>query len=516
MIKQPPQQASTRVAFNTMILYLKVLLTGGISLYSVRLVLYALGASDFGIFSLIAGTTAMLSFLNSAMTTSTQRYLSFHQGIGDKEMQKKIFTNSWVLHIVVGIIVVGALLALAPFLFNGFLNIPADRISTAKTVYYFKSVSVFFTIISVPFTASLIARENMLWIAVVTIMESVLRLGIALSLVWFIQTERLAMYGLFMALLSIVTFLLYAVFCLKKYDECNVRSYRISKPLIKELGSFAGWNMFGAFSILGRTQGLAIILNVFLGTVINAAYGITIQIASTVFSFAQSMPRAIKPQIMQSEGKNDRQRMLRLSMMASKFGFFLLALMTIPIIFEMSAILELWLNNVPNYTVIFVSLFLIATLVKQTTIGLHAAILATGKIKAFQMIVGGIRLLNLPIAYLLLKLEFPPYSVLICVIATEFATCIFVLFLSKMKTGLSIKEYFERVILKEIIPLLSIIATCWIVTRYLETDFRFLITGMSSMAVFSFFVYFTGLCKDEKVLINSLLKKIIAKFYPKD
>ena len=507
MIKQQ-QQASTRVAFNTMVLYFKMLITIGISLYSVRLVLDALGISDFGIFSLIAGVTAMLSFLNSAMTTSTQRYLSFHQGTGNKEMQKKVFANSWILHIVMGVTVVGVLLALMPFLFGGILNIPVDRVSTAKMIYYFKCASVFFAIVSAPFTALLVARENMLWIAVVNIIESILKLGIALSLIWFIQTERLAVYGLFIALLSIVTFLLSAVFCLKKYDECSVRNYRIDKPLIKELSSFASWNMFGAFSFLvGRSHGLAVILNVFLGTAINAAYGIAMQISSVITSLAQSIPKALQPQIMQSEGLSDRQRMLRFAMMASKFGFFLLAFIAIPMIFEMPAILEFWLKEVPNYSVVFASLYLIALLVRQTMIGLHTAIQAIGDIRTFQIGISGIRFFNLPIAYLLLKWGYPPYSVLICVIVTEFVACIFVLFLSKKKAGLSIKDYFERVILKTIIPLFSILATCWLISKYITVDFRFLITGMVSMTVFAASVYFTGLCKDEKILINNLLKK---------
>ena len=508
MIKQP-QQASTRVAFNTGILYVKTLVVMGISLYSVRLILSALGVSDFGIFSLVAGIIAMLSFLNSAMTASTQRYLSFHQGTNDFEMQKKVFTNSWVLHLAIGAIVVVLLLLLTPFLFDGFLNIPADRIVAAKTVYYFMAVSVFFTIISVPFTASINAHENMTWIAVVNIIESIFRLGIALSLVWFIQAERLIMYGLFMALLSFVSFMLYAVFCLKKYNECNIKRYQIDKPLIKELTSFAGWNMFGALCGVGRAQGLAVILNIFFGTIVNAAYAVAVQVSAAASFFSQSMLRALNPQIMQSEGMNDRERMLRLSMMASKFGFFLFAIIAIPAIFEMPAILELWLKNVPEYAVAFCSLFLIVTLTNQITIGLQSAIQAVGKIKVYQTAVGGVLLLNLPIALLLLRWGFPAYSVLICAVIVEVIACVLRLILLKKIAGMSIKAYFKRVIFKGIPPLLALLAACWLITSYLTGDFRFLITSMVSAGVFLGSVYLMGLCKDEKNLLDNLAKKVI-------
>lgn len=506
-----PQRASTRVAFNTMILYAKMLITMGISLYSTRLVLNALGVSDYGIFNLIAGVIAMLSFLNAAMTTSTQRYLSFHQGTGDFEMQKKIFTNSWILHIAIGVIVVVLLLTLVPFLFSGFLNIPLDRIPMAKALYYFMSASVFFTIIAVPFTASLNTHENMLWIAIVNIIESFIKLGIAISLLYFIQNERLIVYGVLMAILSVISFALYAAYCLKKYDECNVRNYQIDKPLIKELGGFAGWNVFGSLCAVGRFQGLAVILNMFFGTAVNAAYGIANQILGQLQFFSGTMLRAINPQIMQSEGMNDRQRMLRLSTIASKFGFFLLAFIAIPCIFEMPVILKLWLKNVPDNTVIFCNLTLIGAMFMQLTVGLQSAFQATGKIKYYQLIVGGLILSNLPIAYCLLLAGLPSYSVLVSYICLEFVACFTRLFLLKKLAGLSIREYILSVFVKVFLPLLTIIATCWLITNYLKFDFRFLVTITISIVVFAITIYFTGFCKDEKLLVNNMIRKVLKR-----
>ncbi|GHU61995.1 hypothetical protein FACS1894123_02210 [Bacteroidia bacterium] len=506
-----PTSASSKVVFNTGVLYAKMLITMGISLYSVRLVLNALGESDYGIFNLIAGVIAMLSFLNAAMTVSTQRYLSFHQGTGDFEMQKKVFTNSWILHIGIGIIVVVLLLALSPFLFNGFLNISTDRISAAKAVYYFMTASVFFTIITVPFTASLNAHENMLWIAVVMIIESLLKLGIAISLVYFIETERLFYYGLLTAGITAVSFLLYAAFCLKKYNECNVRNYAVDKPLIKELTGFAGWNLFGVVANAGRVQGMAIILNLFFGTVVNAAYGIANQVASQVNMLSATLLRALNPQIMQSEGANDRQRMLRLSMMASKFGFFLVAIIAIPFIFEMPIILKLWLKNVPDNTVVFCSLILVAALFTQLTVGLQSAMQSTGKIKEYTTYVAGTMLLNLPLAFVIIKVGFPAYYAIITYAVVDCICSVMRLFFAKKYADLSIREYINRVFAKEILPLLLSVVVCFVTVNYIHSDYRVLFTLVFSVIVFCAAIYLFGLCEDEKILVNAMIRKVLRK-----
>ena len=338
-------QAATKVFFNTGVLYLRMLLTVGISLYTTRLVLNALGVDDFGIYNLIAGIITMLSFLNTAMAVSTQRYLSFYQGRKDKGMQKMVFANSFLLHILIGLSVVILLEAIGVFLFDGFLNIPGDRIEVARIIYHFMSLTVFFTIVAVPFSGSLYAHENILWVAIVTIIEVLLKLGIAI-LLYTINFDKLIFYGFTMAAVSIVSLLLYMIFCMKKYEECSLKVRRFyDKSLMKELSSFAGWNLFGAICGVGRSQGLAVILNLFFGTIVNAAYAIANQISGQLNFFSATMLRALNPQIMKSEGAGDRERMLRLSMSASKFGFFLLAFIAIPCIFEMPSILKFWLIN---------------------------------------------------------------------------------------------------------------------------------------------------------------------------
>lgn len=504
--------AANRVALNTGILYGRMVITMGITLYSTRLILNALGSTDYGIFNLLAGIIVMLSFLNTAMATSTQRYLSYHQGRNDVAMQKRIFTNSLMLHILIGVVIVIGLEIAALFLFDGFLNIPDNRIDSAKTIFHFMSLTVFFTIIAVPFNGSLVAHENMFWVAFVNIVETLLKLVIAL-LLYIIVSDKLIVYGILTASITVISFFLYAFYCFRKYPECTlVGLTKVNRTMMSELGSFAGWNLFGSLCSLGRTQGFAILLNLFFGTVVNAAYGIANQVGAQLLFFSTTMLRALNPQIMKSEGSGDRKRMLRLSMIASKFGFFLVAIFSIPCIFEMETILKFWLNNVPEYTVTFCRLILIGALINQLTIGLQSAMQATGNIRFYQIVVGGVILFNLPVGYTLLKLGYPAYSVLISYVVIEFSACVFRLIICRRNTGLRISDYMRNVIFKEFSPVCLSCLTCLASIFFIHSDFRFVYTVALSVVVFSVAVFYTGLLANERLMVLNVIEKGVKKF----
>jgi O-antigen/teichoic acid export membrane protein len=506
-------QAAKRVAVNTGFLYGKMLITMVIVLYSTRLVLDALGVDDFGIFNLVAGVISMLSFLNAAMATSTQRYMSFNIGARNEGKLNSVFRTSVILHLFIGIIIVILLEVVGLFLFNGFLNISENRIPTAKIVYQFMVISTFFTINAVPYDAAIIAHENLLFDAIVGVFESVLKLGIAIALS-FSQNDRLILYGILMAVLIILIRIIKSIYCFRKFDECKFnRKASFDITLLKEMFSFASWNTFGALCGMGRNQGIAIILNVFFGTVVNAAYGIANQVNSQLFSFSSNMLKALNPQIIKSEGSGDRERMLYLSMVASKYGFFLLAIFGIPLIFEMPFVLKLWLNNVPEHTVIFCRLILIATLTNQLTIGLQTAIQSTGKIKLYQMFVGGIILLNLPIGWILLTLDFPAYSVIVSMIFIELLACISrIIFLNRI-AGLSITKYFQNVIYKIAVPIMITVIIIGIL--YINLDYgylRVILLSFVSTLVILISIYTTGLIEKERLIINRIFLKLTSNF----
>lgn len=507
------QSGAKRVIVNTGVLYGRMLLTVGVSLYATRIVLNALGSEDFGVYNLVAGIVAILSFLNNAMATATQRFLSFYQGKRDLGMQRAVFSSSASLHLFIGIILVALLEFTGLFLFDGFLNIPEERIDTARIVYHWVVLSVFFTVQTVPFTGVLISRENMLWVALVGIAEVVLKLVLAFSLLTT-DWDKLAMYSAGLAVIHFLSLLLYMFYCLQKYPECRLN--HIFHPDIRqmrELMSFTGWNLFGAMCGVGRTQGIAIILNLFFGAMINAAYGIANQVSGQLSFFSSSLLRAINPQIMKSEGAGDRERMLRLSMTASKFGFFLFALFAVPTIFEMDSILEFWLKDVPEYTVVFCQLALLGTLVNQLTIGLQSAIQATGQIKVYQAAVGTVILLNLPASYVLLSFGLPVWSTMAAYVIIEFAACLLRIYFLHRLANMSVRQYFKRVFMREVWPSLILVIICILLQNINIHKADFILTYLVCIPLFLINVFFWGLEQNEKTIIKSLYWKMINKFY---
>lgn len=509
-------QAANRVVLNTGALYGRMLITIFISLYSTRLVLNALGAQDYGIFNLVGGVIAMLSFLNMAMTISTQRYMSFHIGAGDMEKLKKVFNSSILLHFIMGITLVALFELVGIYAFDHVLNMPADRIATAKTIFHFMVVSTFFTIASVPYDATLIARENMPVIAILGVFEGLSKLAIAISLL-YIAGDKLVIYGALSAGLTVLLLLIKRVYCSLRYEESKVKVRKyFNKGLLKEMFSYAGWNMFGASSVVARNQAQAMILNVFFGTVINAAYGIANQVNAQLTYFSVTMLQSLNPQIIKSEGSGDRARMLRLAMIASKFSFLLLSFFAIPVIIEAPFILKLWLKNVPDHTVILCRLIIVASLINQLSQGIQVAIQSVGKIKVYQMVVSLLIIINLPVAYLLLKAGSPPYAVLIGAICMEVITLIYRMFAANSITGLSVPEYLHKVILRAVMPV-ALAAAVSLMPQFImgEGFARLLVTGSISVIAITLSVKFLGLTPYEIGKIEGMIMKLASKVSPR-
>ena len=505
-------QASHKVAFNTFILYTRVVITGGITLYTTRLVLEALGVEDYGIYSLIAGVVAMLVFLNAALTVSTQRYLSYYEGKNDPVKQKSIFAGSLMLHILAAMLIVVGMEIAGLFLFDGFLNIPGGRLEDARIAYRMMEAMVFFAILSVPFTATVNAHEDMLLLAVVNIVEVVLRLILVALLFCLKQDERLVFYSVANAVVSLAAFLLYVIICKLRYKECTLQIHRYARrEEVNELKSFTGWNLFDSLCNVARSQGISVVLNIFCGVVVNAAYAIAGQLGAYFTFFSSSILQTMNPQIMKSEGNDNRKRMLRLSMTTSKLAFFLFAAIAIPGIFEMKGLLGWWLKEIPSQSEIFCILVLICTLVNLLTIGLQSAIQATGRIKVYQATVSSLLLMILPVAIVLLWLGFPSYSVLIGSILIESVACCLRLYFLKKIAGLSLREYACRVFGKEFFPLLILVSVCLLTTISISWQWRFVITFFLSGIFFLPGVYFTGLCPDEKTVVKDLVGKAVVK-----
>jgi O-antigen/teichoic acid export membrane protein len=505
-------KSANRVIKNTGFLYGRLLITIFISLYSTRLILNALGAVDYGIFTLVGGVISMLSFINGAMIIATQRYLSISLGAGDMNKLKSVFSSSVILHLIIGFSIIILLEIAGLFLFNGALNIPADRIPTAKIIFHLMVISTFFTINAVPYDASINSHENMLFDALTGIFESVVKLGIAIWLIYS-DFDKLILYGILMASLTILIRLIKSFYCYRKYEECRikVRSH-IDIKLLKEMVSFAGWNLFGLFCSVLKNQGLAILLNLFFGIVINAAYGIANQVNSNIRAFSSNMIRAIMPQITKSEGSGDRSRMLRLSVFASKMSFFLLAFFSLPLVVEMPFVLKIWLKTVPENAVIFCQLILLLTMLYQITIGTMMAVTSVGDIRSFQIAVGALEIFNLPLAFALIKVGLPAYFVFVGSIIMEFVASGIRVWYAHKISGLDIREFFTRTWLRSMLSALLVAFSAFLIRSFLPEGFlRFILVGITTTLSIAILLRYFVLTSDENEKIDELFLSIINK-----
>ena len=501
-----------RVVKNTGFLYARMAITVFISLYVTRLVLAALGVEDFGTFSVVGGAITMLTFLNAAMTAASQRFMSYARGEGNNHKQKNIFNVSVLLHFFIAIAVVLLLEGAGYIFFNGLLKINPERMHAAKLIYQFLIVSTFFTIISVPYDAVINAHENMFFVAVLGIIESLLKLGIALFITYTVF-DKLISYGFLMALLAIFLLLIRRVYCHRKYEEVeiNIRKY-YSKPLFKEMTSFASWSFLGSSSSLISYYGQGIVVNMFFGTTVNAAQGISGQISGQLGAFAGTMMKALNPVIVKSEGAGDRKLMLKASIIGSKMSFFLLVIFYIPVIIEMPYIFGLWLKDVPEYAVIFCRLLLIRNLIEQLFLTLSSSIAAVGNIKKFQTFKVALNCLPIIVSYILFSFNYPPYSLYIVFLIYSICDAAIILYFAKKECGLSVTDFLCSIVLRclaafLIVSLFSIIPVNFVTEGFI----RLLLVSSISTLFFVIVVWFIGLKNDERIFFSKMFNEIFNK-----
>ena len=357
--------AKNRVIKNTVFLYAKMGITVFISLYTTRLILESLGASDFGVFNIIGGAIVMLGFLNSTLANATQRFMSYAEGEGNLLKKKKVFNVSIVLHagvaLATGIIL---LIAMYPF-FHGVLNIPSERVFAAKIIYLCTLLSTLLTIVNVPYDAIMNAHENMLYYSLVGIFESLLKLLVAFACV-YTSSDKLILYGILMALIPFITLSIMKIYCHRKYEECVFGFHRYwDVSLVKQITSFFSWNFLTAISSLASFYGTSLVLNHFFGTVLNAAQGIANQVNGQLSNFSLNLMKAVNPIIVKRAGSGDNEAMNRATLVSGKYSTLLIVFFAIPFILEMHFILRLWLKEVPQWTSLFCAMQLIITIICQ-------------------------------------------------------------------------------------------------------------------------------------------------------
>lgn len=380
-----------------------------VSLYTTRLILNGLGASDFGIFNIVGGAIAMLGFLNAAMANATQRFMSYAEGEGNKDKQKQIFNISIILHTVIAVFMGITLIIVGHWFFNGILTLPENRLFAAKIVYLSLIVSTVFTVMSVPYDAMINAHENMRYYAFVGIFESILKLSVA-AICICTHYDKLILYGILMASIPLITMTLLRVYCHRQYEECIIAPIQhFSKSLIKEMTSFAGWAFLTSISSMWAQYGLGIIVNHFFGVILNAAQGIATQVAGMLQNFSYNIMKAVNPVLVKSEGAHDRQRLQYIAFFGCRVSFWIMAMFEIPMILLAPYILQIWLVDVPTWAVLFTQLQLILSMSDQLFSSVYSAVYAEGNIKNYAIVKSILNILPLPVTYILYQQGFPPY-----------------------------------------------------------------------------------------------------------
>ncbi len=504
--------AANRVAVNTGILYARMAITVFISLYATRLVLAALGAEDYGIFNVVGGAIVMLTFLNNAMASASQRFMSYAHGEGDEGKQKKIFNVSVIVHFVIGIFLVAIMEIVGYFLFKGVLKIDVERIAVAKLIYHFLVVSTFTSVISVPYNAVLNAHENMLFVAILGVIESLLKLSIAFY-VTYTGFDKLASYGFLMAMLTILLLLIGGFYCHKKYDEVEINIIKYyDKPLLKEMTGFAGWSLLGSSSSMIANYGQGIVINMFFGTVINAAQGVAAQVSGQLGAFATTMMKALNPIIAKSEGAGNRSMMLRASVIGGKVSFFLLMFFYVPVLVEMPLIFNFWLKNVPEFTVVFCRLLLTRNLIEQLFLTLSSSIAAVGNIKKYQIFSSILNFLPLPVSYVLFVYGFPPYFLYIVFIVYAVLKGGVVLYFSKRDCGLDVLSFAKHSILRATLSFSFTIALASLPVAFMNEGFmRLLCVFVVSFIAYLIFVAFIGFRGDERKIFTRMINEVLGR-----
>ena len=514
MVKESTIYSSNkRIVLNTIVLYIRMLFVLCLNLYISRLILKDLGIVDYGIYNIVGGIVVLFSYMNSALNLASNRFFSYEMKNGISKMNVVFNTCFNIQLVFCGIIILlGETVGL--WLVNYKLVIPADRMFAANCVYQFSLLTTLLSILRVPYESSIITHERMSIFAVLSIVEVLLKLVLVLLLP-FSVIDVLASYSGGLLIISLICFLLRILYCKRHFIETKLRKV-FDKTLFKEMFAFTGWNFFGATAGVSVSQGLNFILNIFFGPTVNAARGIAMQVEGAVNQFVTSINTAVNPQIIKRYSIDDRNGMLKLVFFASKISFLLLLVISFPILIDTEYILRLWLGNVPEKAVIFTRLELIYMLSVSMTYSINMSAQATGQIRLFQFVEGSILILNLPIAYILYVIGFPPevafYSLIGCSLSAFFSKLLILRRIMSFPLMNYVKQVFVRVV---VVSAIGYIVFCFLNSEITIQLQDFIARAALYTMVLMLACWFVGFSKNDKHLvykyINQALSKIIKK-----
>lgn len=478
-----------------------------VSLYTSRVILEALGVTDYGIYNVVGGFVLMFSVISSALTNSCSRFLNFEMGKGDQERLRLVFSTSVSIQYILALIVAIFCEVIGIWYINNVMVLPPDRLYAANWCFQFSIVSFCLGLISTPYNAAVIAHEKMRTFAYMSIYEGIAKLLICYIIIYQ-PYDRLIMYGFLMLIVSISIRIIYQVYCRIHFEECKY-SFGIDKTMLKEMFAYSSWNMIGNTSAILKTQGVNVLLNYFFGPTVNAARGIATQVNNAVNGFVSNFMTALNPQITQSYAQNDLSYMFMLIYRGSRFSFYILLFLALPVLFSTDFILHVWLKTVPDYSVVFVILTLVTALICSLSKTLITAQNATGKVKNYQLLVGGIQLLIIPISLVVLLLGGSPVSVMVVAIFDEIVSLYARLYMiSKNIVQFSSRKYVKEVVMNCISVSFFSMLVPFLLNYYIDTTLfslipKIIITLLSTSIV----IVFVGCTRYERMY---LFRKMIS------
>lgn len=484
----------------------------GITLYTSRVILQVLGVNDFGIYNIVGGIIAMFGFISGSFSSATQRYITYESGKGEKGDVSKIFSTCLYVHIIIGVIV---LLISEPigiwFVVNKAI-IPPERVNAALWVYQFAILSSALVIATVPLNATIIAYEKMGAFAAISVVDAVLKLIIVFFLT-FVSYDRLIVYSLLIFISQTFIQFLYIHYCKK-----HLRTVKLIKiwdtEKVKEIASFALWGVLGNVSYLSYTQGLSLLLSTFFAPFVNAARGIAVQVQGAVNTFVTNFQMAVNPQITKLYANGNLLEMHKLVFRSSRFSFYLLLIISLPILFETERILQVWLGKVPNYTPLFLRLILLTTWINSVANPLIISVKATGQIWRYESVVAVIMLLILPISYVFLKIGFNAYIVFIVHLSMEIIAQIARIVITSKLVKFSICEYVNEVLIRIlIVVVLSTIIPFACYQTMLDSWVRFISVSAVCFISSAIVIFLAGLSNEEKLFVKNKIKQKFGKSY---
>ncbi len=503
-----------KIAKNSIILYFKLIITTIIGLITTRIILLELGAEDYGLYTVVGGVVFMMGFLNTAMLTTSYRYIAIEIGKGNQGCINKVFNTAFIIHLVMALflIIIGETIGI--WYIRNYLNVPLSKVPDALFVLHLSIIASVFSIVSVPYQGLITAKEKFFIRASFELIGDLLKLGFVILLIYYVG-NKLRAFAIIMSIVIIIPSIIFILYSwIKDYSSVRLNINKKKSDYLEMVG-FTGWIMVGTIAHMGVRQGAAIIINLFFGTLLNAAFGIATQVYNYIMMFVKNLNQAAVPQIMKSHASGDSERSLSLVYNVSRYAFFIMLFPAIPIVLSLDSILVIWLKDVPVYTQQFVLLMIVNGLIGVTGSGFDAAIQATGIIRKTQVWYSITMLSTLPIAYFLFKQQFPPYTIVILNIAATIINMLIQMNILSTLTEFKVILFLRKTIAPALYVIVLILPLYYLRTFFGQLFLDIVIFSIISLILTAIIIYFAGLSLEEKKIISLQLVKLKNKLIEK-